>query len=83
MKNENIKTHYYMDIMKEALELIEGNKISSTEIADVLGKTGQIEGVHALNAGLFKVGEVKVIYAINNSNYEVHRQLAECDDMKD
>lgn len=70
-------------IKQQALELIEANKISTTEVADVLGKTGQIEGVHALNQGMFKVGEVKFIYAINNSNYEVHRQLAESDDVKD
>ena len=37
-------------IKQQVLELIEANKISTTEIADVLGKTGQIEGVHALNA---------------------------------
>jgi regulator of RNase E activity RraA len=72
-----------MDYLKEAIELIEANKISTTEIADVLGKTGQIEGVHALNAQMFKAGEVKFIYAINNSNYEIHRQLAESDDIKD
>lgn len=72
-----------MNYLKEALELIEANKISTTEVADVLGKTGQIEGVHALNQGMFKVGEVKFIYAINNSNFEVHRQLAESDDIKD
>ena len=72
-----------MDIIQKALDMIEANKISTTEIGDVLGKTGQIEGVHALTAGMFKVGEVKVIYAINNSNYEVHRQLAESDDIKD
>ena len=70
-------------IKQQALELIEANKISTTEVADVLGKTGQIENVHALNQGMFKVGEVKFIYAINNSNYEVHRQLAESDDIKD
>lgn len=67
------------DFAKLALELIEANKISSTEIGDVLGKTGQIEGVKCLNKGLFKVGEVAFIYAINNSNYEVHKQLAEKD----
>lgn len=69
--------------LQEALNLIEANKISTTEIGDVLGKTGQVEGVHALNRGMFRAGEVKVIYAINNSNYEVHRQLAESDDIKD
>ena len=72
-----------MDYLKQALDLIEANKISTTEVADVLGKTGQIEGVHALNQGQFKAGEVKFVYAINNSNYEVHRQLAEADDIKD
>lgn len=72
-----------MSVLQKALDLIEANKISTTEIGDVLGKTGQIEGVHALNAGMFKAGEVKVIYAINNSNYEVHKQLAESDDIKD
>lgn len=72
-----------MDYLKQALELIEANKISTTEVADVLGKTGQIEGVHALTSQMFKAGEVKVIYAINNSNYEVHKQLSESDDIKD
>ena len=71
-----------MSFFDQVIELIETNRISSTEVADVLGKTGQIEGVHTLNRGLYKAGEVKVIYAINNSNYEVHKQLAECDDMK-
>lgn len=72
-----------MDIKQKVLDIIEANKISSTEIGDVLGKTGQIEGAHALNKGMFKAGEVKFIYAINNSNYEVHKQLAESDDIKD
>ena len=72
-----------MDYLKQAIELIEANKISTTEVADVLGKTGQIDGVHALNQGMFKAGEVKVVYAINNSNYEVHKQLAESNDIKD
>ena len=72
-----------MDYLKQAIERIEANKISTTEVADVLGKTGQIDGVYALNQGMFKAGEVKFIYAINNSNYEVHKQLAESDDVKD
>lgn len=71
-----------MSILEQALDLIEANKISTTEVGDVLGKTGQIDGVRALNPGMFRVGEVKVIYAINNSNYEVHKQLAESDDIK-
>lgn len=71
-----------MSLVNKIIDLIEANKISSTEVSDVLGKTGQIEHIHALNPGLFRVGEVKVVYAINNSNYEVHKQLAEIDDLK-
>lgn len=67
------------EIKKQALDLIEANRISATEVADVLGKTGQIENVHALNKGLFRAGEVAFVYAINNSNYELHKQLAEKD----
>lgn len=66
-----------MGITEEAINLIEANRISTTEVGDVLGKTGQIDGVKPLNAGMFKAGEVAFVYAINNSNYEVHRQLAE------
>ena len=66
-----------MNYTEEALSLIDTNKISTTEVADVLGKTGQVEGVHALTPGLFRAGEVKLVYAINNSNWHVHKQLAE------
>lgn len=71
-----------MNCKEEAIRLIEANRISTTEVGDVLGKTGQIEGVHPLVQGMFKAGEVKFIYAINNSNYEVHQQLAESDDIE-
>lgn len=68
-----------MDIKQEAINLIEANKISTTEVADVLGKAGQVPNVHALNRGKFCAGEVVCLYAINNSNFELHRQLAEAD----
>ena len=68
-----------MNIVQEAINLIEANKISTTEVADVLGKTGQIPDVRALNKGKFCAGDVVCLYAINNSNYELHRQLANAD----
>ena len=68
-----------MSATQNIIQTIERNKISTTEVGDVLGKTGQIEGVSALNKGQFAVGEVILIYAINNSNYEVHRQIADTD----
>lgn len=76
----SMETNNYL---QKALDLIESNRISSTEIGDVLGKKGQIENVHPLNSGLFVAGEVRVVYAINDSNYEVHKQLAESEDFAD
>lgn len=67
------------NIISKVLEIIESNRISTTEVGDVLGKTGQVANVKPLNKGMFKAGEVAFIYAINNSNYEVHKQLAEKD----
>jgi len=61
------------------IQLIEDNRISSTEVADVLGKKGLVENAYILNKGHYRVGEVAFVYAINNSNYEVHKQLAEID----
>lgn len=72
-----------MSCLEDALRLITDNRISTTEVADILGKSGQIDGVGALNQGMFRAGEVKFVYAINNSNFELHRQLAECEDIKD
>ena len=61
------------------IQFIEENRVSSTEVADALGKMGCIEKIHILNRGYHRVGEVVIVYAINNSNYEVHKQLAELD----
>ena len=66
-------------MISEVVKFIEENRISSTEVADVLGKMGLFDSASILNKGHYKVGEVVLVYAINNSNYEVHRQLAEKD----
>lgn len=66
-------------MISKVVKFIEENRISSTEVADVLGKMGLFDSASILNKGHYKVGEVVLIYAINNSNYEVHRQLAEKD----
>lgn len=64
---------------QQIISLIQNNKISTTEVADVLGKTGAIEGILPINEGQFYVGEVIVIYALNNSNWEVHEQIHNMD----
>lgn len=63
------------DIRKEIINRIITNRISTTEVADCLGKTGALQGIHPINRGLFKVGEVFLAYAYNGSNWELHEQL--------
>lgn len=64
-----------MDIKKEILKYIRNNRVSTTEIADCLGKTGAIEGVYPLNSRHFVAGEIEYLYAIEDSNWSVHEKL--------
>lgn len=62
--------------MKEQIiEYIKQNRVSTTEVADCLGKTGVLPCVLPINSRQFRVGEVKWVYAYNESNWEVHEQL--------
>lgn len=57
------------------IQYLEKNKVSTEEIADILGKTGVIKGVYPINDNQYKVGEIQYVYAYNNSNWPVHEQL--------
>ena len=65
-----------MTIKEAVIDKIRKNKISTTEIADAMGKTGHIQGPLPLNRGQHRVGEVEFVYAWNKSNWEVHEQIA-------
>lgn len=62
------------NIKQEMIELIKKNKISTTEVADCMGKAGLFGNSHAVNRGHFAVGSVRWIYGYNNSNYTIHEQ---------
>lgn len=64
-----------MDIKDEILKYIRNNRVSTTEVADCLGKTGALENVQALNSRHFAAGEIEYLYAIQESNWSVHEQL--------
>ena len=64
-----------MSIRKQIISTIETNRISSTQIADCLDKTGAISQIKAVNKGHFKVGEVFWVYAYDETNWTVHDQL--------
>lgn len=59
------------------IQYLEKNKVSTEEIADILGKTGVIKGVYPIKDDQYIVGEIQYVYAYNNSNWPVHEQLRE------
>lgn len=64
-----------MEIRDKIVEYIKINKVSTTEVADCLGKTGALPNVYPINQGQFCVGKIKWVYAYNESNWEVHEQV--------
>lgn len=62
-------------VRDEIVEFILKNRVSTTEVADCLGKSGAIEGVLPLNRTKFAVGPVRWVYAYNESNWETHEQI--------
>lgn len=59
------------------IDYIRRNRVSTTEVADCLGKTGALKDVMPINRGHFKVGNVKWVYAYNESNWSVHEQIVD------
>ena len=68
------------DIEERIIKKIRKNRISTTEVADCLGKTGVLKDAHAVNRGHFAVGKVKWIYAYDESNWSIHEQAREVEE---
>jgi len=64
-----------MDYLRKIIEYIAVNRITTTEVADALSKTGALPGILPINRGLHKVGKVRCIFAAHSSNYAVHEQV--------
>lgn len=58
-----------------AVDYIRKNRVSTTEVADCLGKSGAVPNVTAINRGHFRVGPVFWAYACDESNWPVHEQI--------
>lgn len=57
------------------IDYIQRNRVTTTEVADCLGKTGAMEGILPVNSGHFCVGNVCWTYAYGESNWKVHEDL--------
>jgi len=64
-----------MDYLTDIVNYIRDNRVSTTEVADAMGKQGVLSGVHPLIQDQFKVGRVRCIFTANNSNYDLHEQI--------
>ena len=64
-----------MEIADKIIDYIKINKVSTTEVADCLGKTGALPGIYPINQGQFQVGKIRWVYAYNESNWDVHEQV--------
>lgn len=66
-----------VSMKEEIISYIKKNRVSTTEVADCMNKSGLFDNAVALNRGRFKVGNVKWVYAYNDSNWSVHEQVRE------
>jgi 4-hydroxy-4-methyl-2-oxoglutarate aldolase len=68
-------------IADRILEYIRINRVSSTEVADALDKTGELDpGLNALSPGLRAVGYLHYVPAVSGSNWHTHQYIADTPD---
>lgn len=67
-------------IDKKILDYLVRNRVSTTEVADALGKTGVVPNVMPITQGQYKAGKVKWIYTYESSNWPVHEQIQEIEE---
>lgn len=72
----------YMNITDRIVDYLSRNRVSTTEVADALGKTGVLQGLMPVNRGHYKVGVIKWIYAYEESNWPVHEQIQNIEEDK-
>ncbi len=59
----------------EIIDFIKRNKVSTTEVADCLGKKRALYGINAVNRGKFAVGNIFFVYSYGETNWDLHRQI--------
>lgn len=66
-----------MNYEEEIIRYISINRVSTTEVADALGKEGVLFGIMPLADDAHCVGRARAVFTANNSNYSVHEQIRE------
>lgn len=69
-----------MNYTEEILDYCRKNRVSTTEVADALGKSGVFPKVLPVSPNQYRIGPVRCVFTANNSNYAVHEQIREVQD---
>lgn len=70
-----------MELIREQIvDYLTRNRVSTTEVADCLGKSGVMTGLYPVNKGHYVAGRVKWVYAYDESNWPVHEQICDIDE---
>lgn len=64
-----------MNYTSQIIDFCISNRVSTTEVADALGKSGVIPKVQPVSPNKFCVGPVRTVFTANDSNYAVHDQI--------
>ncbi|MFT5755352.1 MAG: 4-hydroxy-4-methyl-2-oxoglutarate aldolase [Alteromonadaceae bacterium] len=64
-----------MTINSKIISFIKKNRVSTTEVADALGKTGVLADVLPVIEEQHEVGRIHCVFAANESNYQVHDEI--------
>jgi 4-hydroxy-4-methyl-2-oxoglutarate aldolase len=64
-----------MSYANKIIDFCISNRVSTTEVADALGKSGVIPKMQPITLNKFCVGPVRAVFTANQSNYAVHDQI--------
>lgn len=67
-------------IRDKIIDYLNRNRVSTTEVADCLGKTGVLPNLMPCNRGFYKAGKIIWIYAYDESNWPVHEQIQDIEE---
>ncbi|MBU2971744.1 RraA family protein [Pseudoalteromonas sp. C2R02] len=64
-----------MDYTSKLISYLQKHKFSTTEIADSLGKTGEIPSLLSITGDQYIVGKARCLFTANGTNYYLHEQI--------
>ena len=76
----NTRDLIVLEIQNEIVKFIKRNRVSTTEVADALGKDGLLPALKPMTQDQHKVGKIRCIFAAHESNYAVHEQIREIEE---